>query len=103
MATDPEVGYRITATVTEVKGNCNAGHRKGDSFELSCHNPAGLCGFFLHHVFPDLQTFQFGGNLPWWKDDTIEVQCPDLANLVTLRLERSRRGQILRRNIAFLG
>jgi hypothetical protein len=37
-------------------------------------------------------TFQFGGNLPWWEGDSIEVQCPDSYNLVTMRLVRTKRG-----------
>jgi len=92
MAQDPGIGYKITATVIEARGSCNAGHKAGDTFELSCHNPAGLCGFFYHSIFADLETFQFGGNLPWWDGDRIEVQCPDVANMVTLELERMRRG-----------
>jgi uncharacterized repeat protein (TIGR04076 family) len=91
MAKDQELGYRVTATVTDAKGTCSAGHYKGETFELSCRDPAGLCGYFYHSIFADLQTFQFGGNLPWWKGDTIEVQCPDTTNLVTLRLTRSPR------------
>jgi len=91
MATDPGIGYRVVATVTDVKGECGAGHRTGDTFEISCHNPGGLCGFFYHDLFPALSTFQFGGRLPWWEGDAIEVSCPDSANRVTLRLERSPR------------
>jgi len=91
MAKDVAVGYRVGATVTEVKGTCNAGHQVGDTFEISCHNPGGLCGFFYHNIFPTLSTFQFGGSFPWWQGDTIQVQCPDLRNLVTLKLERSKR------------
>jgi uncharacterized repeat protein (TIGR04076 family) len=88
MAKDPGIGYRIEATVTAVKGECGAGHQQGDKFQISCHNPNGLCGFFYHDIFPALQTLQFGGNLPWWQGDTIEVRCPDPANLVTLELKR---------------
>ncbi len=91
MAKDPGIGYRVTATILSVKGKCNAGHHAGESFELSCHNPAGLCGFFYHDIFPALQAFQFGGRLPWWEGDTIELQCPDSYNLVTLKLERVKR------------
>lgn len=91
MAKDPGVGYRITATVVEVKGVCGAGHQAGDRFGMSCHDSGGLCGFFYHDLFPDLQTFQFGGRLPWWQGDVMEAQCPDPANQVTLRLERSPR------------
>jgi uncharacterized repeat protein (TIGR04076 family) len=91
MARDPGVGKKIIATIKDVKGDCSAGHQKGDTFEISCHNPGGLCGFFYHDIFPSLSTFQFGGNLPWWKGDTIELQCPDSYNRVTLTLERLER------------
>lgn len=91
MALDPGLGYKITATIADVKGKCTAGHKVGDSFEISCHNPAGLCGFFYHRIFPNLQTFQFGGDVPWWQGDTIQLQCPDSRNLVTIMLEQSRR------------
>ena len=91
MARDPGIGYRVVATITGVKGTCSAGHRVGDSFEISCHDPGGLCGFFYHDLFLALSTFQFGGSLPWWEGDIIDVQCPDSHNLVTLKLERSKR------------
>ena len=90
MAQDPQIGYKVKATIVGVKGECSAGHKDGESFEISCHNPAGLCGWFYHDVFPSLQTFQFGGTLPWWKGDTIQLQCPDPINLVTIQLERSK-------------
>ena len=91
MAIDPKIGHKIVATIVAVKGTCDAGHSPGESFELSCHNPSNLCGFFYHDIFPSLCTFQFGGNLPWWETNIIELQCPDSCNLVTLRLERSKR------------
>jgi uncharacterized repeat protein (TIGR04076 family) len=91
MAQDPGIGYRLTATITGVKGTCSAGHRVGETFEISCHNPGGLCGFFYHDLFPSLSTFQFGGRLPWWSGDVVELQCPDADNLVTLTLQRAER------------
>jgi uncharacterized repeat protein (TIGR04076 family) len=91
MAKDPGIGYKVTATVLSVKGDCSAGHRAGETFEISCHDPAGLCGYFYHSIFPSLQCFQFGGMVPWWQGDTIEVSCPDSDNLVTIRLERKSR------------
>lgn len=91
MATDPGIGFSIVATITEKKGHCSAGHSEKEAFEISCHNPNGLCGFFYHHIFPDLETFQFGGSLPWWQGDKIELRCPDPHNQVTIQLERSRR------------
>jgi hypothetical protein len=29
--------------------------------------------------------------MPWWQGDTIEMQCPDAHNLVTIKLERFKR------------
>ena len=91
MAQDPGIGYKIKATIIGVKGDCSAGHEEGESFQICCHNPGGLCGFFYHDIFPSLSTFQFGGEYPWWEGDTIELECPDKYNLVTLKLERSKR------------
>lgn len=91
MAKDPEIGYRMEAIITGVKGDCSAGHKVGDTFEVSCHNPDGLCGFFYCSIFPSLSTFQFGGSLPWWEGDVVELACPDSDNLVTIRVERFER------------
>jgi uncharacterized repeat protein (TIGR04076 family) len=91
MAKDPGIGNRVEATITGVKGECSAGHNTGETFEISCHDPGGLCGFFYHDIFPTLSTFQFGGSMPWWEEDTIQLQCPDPQNLVTMELKRSRR------------
>ena len=91
MAQDPGLGYKVVATITGVKAECSAAHKIGESFEISCHNPGGLCGFFYHDLFPALSTFQFGGNYPWWHGNVIEVQCPDPYNQVTMKLERFKR------------
>lgn len=88
MATDPGIGYKIVGVVTDVKGECSAGHKVGDKFNISCYDCGGLCGFFYHDSFPNLMTFQFGGTLPWWEGDTITVKCPDMDNQVTVKLER---------------
>ncbi len=42
-------------------------------------------------VTPSLLNFRFGGSLPWWEGNSIQLQCPDPENLITLRLERSKR------------
>jgi len=91
MARDPGLGYRIVAEVIGVKGECSAGHYVGETFEISCHDPAGLCGFFYHDIFPSLATLQFGGSMPWWEKDEVVLRCPDPQNEVTLRLKRIKR------------
>lgn len=91
MAQDPGLGYLVIATVLEMEGECSAGHQVGDSFEISCHNPAGLCGYFYHDLFPSLMTFQFGGSLPWWSGDTITLRCSDPNVNLRLQLQRFKR------------
>ena len=38
------VGHRVVATIKSVKGTCHWNHKAGDSFEISAHDTAGLCG-----------------------------------------------------------
>lgn len=86
----PRFGYRVVGTITEVKGSCTVGHKAGDTFELSGHNTAGLCGFFYHDIFPTILTLQFGGTFPWGDPDTLTVECPDRYNCVKMELRRVR-------------
>ena len=65
--------YRVVATVIDKKKRgCSAGHKVGDTFELSCLDADGMCGWLYHDLFPHLLTFQHGGTLPWWDGDVIE-------------------------------
>ena len=36
MAEKPKFGFRVVGTILDVKGSCNAGHKKGDAIELRC-------------------------------------------------------------------
>ncbi len=81
-------GNKIVATVKSVKGNCSWGHEAGDTFEISCHDTAGLCGFFYHDIFPTITMLQFGGGFPWGDPDVMTLECLDRKNVVTLELCR---------------
>ncbi len=86
-----KVGYRIVGTIKDVKGYCNAGHKKGDKLELSGHNTGGLCGFFYHDIFPYIMMLQFGGSFPekWVEDpEVVELECMDRTNAVKIELRR---------------
>ena len=87
-----QLGYRVVGTITAVKGTCSVGHKVGDTFELSGHNTAGLCGFFYHDVYPYLIMLQFGGSFPaeWGDQDVITLKCMDSHNEATLELKRIR-------------
>lgn len=89
MAENVKIGYRIVGTIIDVKGACNAGHKKGDTLELSGHNTGGLCGFFYHDIFPSILMLQFGGSYPWGGNpDIVELECPDRTNVVKIELKR---------------
>ena len=45
-----QIGYRVIGTIKSIKGSCHAGHKVGDSFELSGHSSAGVCGAELKHL-----------------------------------------------------
>jgi uncharacterized repeat protein (TIGR04076 family) len=85
------VGQRVIATIKSVKGTCHWKHKAGDSFEISAHDTAGLCGFFYHDIFPYILMLQFGGGFQeWGQPDSLELQCMDKMNAVTIELRRVR-------------
>ena len=47
-----QLGYKATGTITGLKGECSAGYKVGDKFELSGYSSDGLCGFFYHDIYP---------------------------------------------------
>jgi uncharacterized repeat protein (TIGR04076 family) len=87
-----QLGYKITGTITGIKGYCSAGHKVGDKFELSAHNSAGLCGFFYHDIFPYIVMLQFGGSFPpdWGDPDIVELECMDRINAARIQLRREK-------------
>jgi uncharacterized repeat protein (TIGR04076 family) len=91
MAINPKIGFEIRAIIIKTQGHCSAGHKEGEKISVCCHDSGGLCGFFYNTIFANLQSFQFGGNLPWWQGDIIMLSCPDPNNTVTMKLERIRR------------
>jgi len=87
MAKDPGFGINVTAEVIGLKGQCNAGHKVGDKFNISCYETGGMCGFLYAAIFPTLNVMQFNGNYPWGSDESV-VNCPDAYNLLTIKLRR---------------
>lgn len=85
-----EKGDRVVATVKCIKGTCNAGHKVGDVMDVSARNTAGMCGYLYHAAHPAILMLQFGGSVPWGVSDTVELQCPDTLNLLTVELKRVR-------------
>ena len=87
MAKDPGLGGKVKAEVVGLKGTCNAGHKVGDTFDLSCWDSGGMCGWLYHALFPTLNVMQFDGSYPWGADETI-FNCPDSYNLLTVKVQR---------------
>ncbi len=86
-----QIGNRVVATIKEVKGECSWGHKVGDSFEVSTHNTANMCGFFYHDIFPYIAMLQFGGGFPadWGDPNVAELECMDRWNAVKVELRRA--------------
>jgi len=78
----------LKAEILDVRGECSAGHRKGDTLTVSCYDSGGLCGFFYHDIFPSLSVMQFGGKYPWAPQDKFVIECVDKKNAVTLKITR---------------
>lgn len=90
MASHPSDIEPLVAEVLDLKGECNAGHKVGDTFPIGCWDSGGLCGFFYHDIFPSLSVMQFGGKYPWSAADELTLECPDRANAVTLRISKPK-------------
>lgn len=88
MATNPEEIKPLSAEILSVKGHCSAGHKVGESFPISCWDTGGLCGFFYHDIFPNLNVLQFDGHYPWGSADEMVLECPDRENAVTIRIRK---------------
>ena len=72
-------GHKVIARVKSVKGSCSWGHEVGDTFNVNCHDAAGLCGFLYHDIFPYLTMLQFGGSFPkeWGDPNMVVMDCMD--------------------------
>ena len=84
----------IIGTIISMKGECGAGMKVGDKYELSWHSSGGLCGSFYHDLFPIITMFQFGGELPWAQrtpdPEKITRVCGDRRIAVTIELDRQK-------------
>ncbi len=88
MAIQPKDIPHLEAEVISVKGECSAGHSKGERLKIGCWDTGGLCGFFYHDIFPSITLMQFGGKYPWSAQEEMVLSCPDRENEVTIRLRR---------------
>ncbi len=48
---DSGFGKKIKAEIIGLKGQCNAGHKVGDTFNISCYTPVCVV-FSTIHYFP---------------------------------------------------
>jgi uncharacterized repeat protein (TIGR04076 family) len=81
---------RVVGTIKRAKGVCTIGHKVGDKFELSGYSSGGLCGYFYHDIFPFIIMLEYGGGYPWGDPDTMQWECIDKANAVTIELRRAK-------------
>jgi len=89
MAVQPSGINSFEAKIISVKKECSAGHQVGDKLQIGCWDTGGLCGFFYHDIFPNLNVMQFGGKYPWDSADELTLECPDRSNTVTIRIRKA--------------
>lgn len=84
---------KIAVTVKDVKGNCVAGHKVGDAFEVSGTELKGyVCPAALNSFWAQIYAMKYGVVFPWAEPDgSALVCCPDPKNLVTFELRRVSR------------
>ena len=85
-------GFTVTATVKEIKGKCEVGHRVGDKVVFDGLSVKGkVCSGALATVMPTLYAFMWGAEFPWDEDkDVTTVPCVDEKNQVVFELRRDR-------------
>ena len=80
----------VIAKVISQRGTCVAGHKLGDEFVIGQKTPPGMCSWAFYTLFPFAEVLQFGGLLPWEKDQNkTTVACPDPENPVIFEVRRS--------------
>jgi uncharacterized repeat protein (TIGR04076 family) len=89
MAVQPSGMKHLEGEILSVKGECGAGHRVGEKLKIGCWDTGGLCGFFYHDIFPNLNVMQFDGKYPWGPADEMILECPDRQNAVSMRIRRA--------------
>lgn len=82
----------ITLKVIEVKGNCIACHKVGDTWIFgSKKTPKGLCSWAYAAIFPYITAVAFGPKLPWEKKEGYATACcSDPVNLVTFEITKGK-------------
>jgi uncharacterized repeat protein (TIGR04076 family) len=84
----------VKVTVKSVKGDCAAGYKEGDSFQVKDgvsivpETPDGLCMYALPALLPYLTAYCRETPANDWINELQELQCPDSANTVIFGLER---------------
>ena len=80
--------YCQSAVITNVKGSCPFGHRKGDTFTLTALHAGGMCGALLTSIMQPIVTQHYGGELIWADSkDSFSGSCPE-GGQVTVEVQR---------------
>ena len=87
--------YKITLEITRVGGNCMAGCKVGQKYDLSIMKTDNLCGTFYNSLFSMISVFEYDGEV-WYLPDKnlIDVRCPDYINDVRGILKREYIGEL---------
>jgi uncharacterized repeat protein (TIGR04076 family) len=85
---------KVILRILSVKGDCGAGHKEGQEFDLSKDFILGMsgqaiCPSAFNAAFAAYRVLCHGGEFPWEKDkDMTTIACPDPFNPVVMELRR---------------
>jgi len=86
-----EVFETSPVTPSEPLGACEV-FRDGQEFIIDVEEgsiPEDFCSAAWHCIYCNVRTLAFGGNLPWYKEKGVAINCcPDGLRPVVFKLER---------------
>jgi uncharacterized repeat protein (TIGR04076 family) len=83
------MAHNFEVKITGLKGFCRAGHKVGDTINVTPLSAGTLCGSAYHAIFPMLIALDMGAKLPWDPESNIvHSGCPDIRNQMTMEILR---------------
>ena len=90
MKEEEMIEAKFTATVTAAKGTCHANHKVGSEVRIELLRFRRALWIFLPRYLPLPLRHAVWREISLVEKDTIDVECPDRYNTVSLKIERKK-------------
>jgi uncharacterized repeat protein (TIGR04076 family) len=79
----------VIVKVVSQKGNCHAGHKVGEQWNIAPKTPEGICLGAFHTLCPAAMMLVSGAPITFGDDsNVVRIACPDAENPVVFELRR---------------